>query len=68
MLFIFRLSEVREGWKILTKKFEAISELENLISNGESISGHGREKQVGRRATSRGRNRKSARARFNSVQ
>ena len=41
--------------------FDAIAELENLISNSASISGHGREKQVGGKAksstSSRGRKR-----------
>ena len=51
--------------KIRTKNnggtFDATEELENLISNSASISGHGREKQVGGKAksstSSRGRKR-----------
>ena len=64
----FQIKRGKRRVKNTDKKFEAISELENLISSGASISGHGGEKQVGRKATSRGRNGKSANPRFNSVQ
>lgn len=56
-----KLNDIRVEQKITLKCFNASAELENLISNFASISGHGREKQVGGKAksstSSRGRKR-----------
>lgn len=63
----FQIKQVKSSVKNTNKTFEATSELENLISNGASISGHGREKQVGGKVTRRGKKIKSSRPRFISV-
>lgn len=64
----FQIKQVKSSVKNTNKTFEATSELENLISNGASISGHGIEKQFGGKVTCRGKKRKSSRPRFIFVQ
>ena len=63
----FQIERVKIRWKNTNKTFNATSELESFIRNGESISEHGREKQVGRKV-SRNRKRKSEWPRFFSAQ
>ena len=62
----FQIERVNRSMINNNETFDATSKLESLISNGASISGHGREKQVGGKAN-KNRKRKSARPRFLSV-
>ena len=54
-----KLNDIRVEQRITLKCFNASAELENLISNFASISGHGREKQLSGKAKSNSKGRKT---------
>ena len=53
------MNDISVEQKIALKCFNTIAEIENLISNFGSISGHGREKQVSGKAKSNSKGRKT---------